>query len=66
MFSIYQTKQDINDLDAHKVSMNDEAKDAAERVIDDLESLLELAKNFKYSITGMLAENWQETGLTIM
>lgn len=50
MFSIYQTKQDINDLDAHKVSMNDEAKDAAERVIDDLESLLELAKNFKYSI----------------
>lgn len=50
MFSIYQAQQDINDLDAHKVSMNDDAKDAAERVIDDLESLLELAKNFKYSI----------------
>ncbi len=50
MFSIYQAQQDINDLDSHKVSMNNEAKDAAERVIDDLESLLELAKNFKYSI----------------
>ncbi|MDU4480162.1 hypothetical protein [Clostridium sp.] len=50
MISIYQIKQDINDLDAHKVSMNNEAKDAAERVIDDLERLLDLSKNFKYSI----------------
>ena len=50
MISIWQIQQNISDLDAQKVSMNDEAKDAAERVIDDLESLLELAKNFKYSI----------------
>ena len=48
--SIWQIKQDISDLDYHKVGMSNEAKDAAERVIDDLESLLELATNFKYSI----------------
>ncbi|EMU52295.1 hypothetical protein AB2T96_18650 [Clostridium butyricum] len=48
--SIWQFKQDISDLDAHKVSMTDEAKDAAERVIDDLEAILNLATEFKYSI----------------
>ena len=48
--SIWQIKQDISDLDYHKVSMNDEAKDATERVIDDLETLLKLAIDFKYSI----------------
>lgn len=48
--SIWQIKQDISDLDAHKVSMTDEAKDAAERVIDDLEAILNLATEFKYSI----------------
>lgn len=50
MISIWQIKQDINDLDAQKVNMNDDAKDAAERVIDDLESLLKAATEFKYSI----------------
>ena len=45
-----QIKQDISDLDYHKVGMSDEAKDAAERVIDDLESILNLATEFKYSI----------------
>lgn len=50
MISIYSIKQDINDLDEQKVTMNDDAKDAAERVIDDLESLLKLATDFKYSI----------------
>ena len=34
-----QIKQDISDLDYHKVGMSDEAKDAAERVIDDLKKL---------------------------
>ena len=50
MISIWQIKQDINDLEGNKITFNDEGKDAAERVIDDLERLLELAKNFKYSI----------------
>ena len=50
MISIYSIRQDINDLDSQKRTMNDEAKDAAERVIDDLERLLDLATNFKYSI----------------
>ncbi len=48
--SIWQFKQDISDLDAQKLEMTDEAKDAAERVIDDLETLLEIATNFKYLI----------------
>lgn len=48
--SIWQFKQDISDLDAQKITMSDEAKDAAERVIDDLEALLRLTTDFKYSI----------------
>ena len=48
--SIWQAEQNMNDLRGQMITMDDEAKDAAERVIDDLESLLELAKNFKYSI----------------
>lgn len=50
MISIYSIRQDINDLDSQKSDMNDEAKDAAERVIDDLERILDLATNFKCSI----------------
>ena len=50
MISIWQTGQNISDLRGQMITMDDEAKDAAERVIDDLERLLDLAKNFKYSI----------------
>lgn len=50
MISIWQIKQDISDLEGHKIAFNDEGKDAAERVIDDLERLLDLATKFKYSI----------------
>lgn len=45
-----QIKQDISDLEYHKAGMSDEAKDAAERVIDDLKSLLEIATDFSLSI----------------
>lgn len=48
--SIWQAEQNMNDLRGQMITMDDEAKDAAERVIDDLESLLELVKNFKHSI----------------
>ena len=41
MISIWQIKQDISDLEGHKIAFNDEGKDAAERVIDDLERLLD-------------------------
>lgn len=50
MISIWQIKQDISDLEGQKVTFNDDGKDAAERVIDDLMELLDLAKKFKYSI----------------
>lgn len=50
MISIWQIQQDISDLEGHKMSMSDEGKDAADRVMEDLRDLLELVKNFKYSI----------------
>lgn len=50
MISIWQTGQNISDLRGQMITMDNDAKDAAERVIDDLESLLELSKKFKYSI----------------